>query len=139
MGVGEMHRPRQRLHQPRRVDRLLRLAGKGPVERSAVDELEREVGEGVVLADLVDLDDVRMLERCHGLRFDEEPGQCIGAGVAPREHHLQGDEPVELLLPRLVDHPHPAAAELAEDFVAADMGHRPPGLRVDRGENRIGD
>ena len=92
-----------------------------------------------MLTDLVDLDDVGVLERRHRLRFDEKPSQRIGAGVSPGEHHLEGDEPVELLLPRLVHDAHAAAAELAEDLVAADMWHRPPGLRVDRGENRIGD
>ena len=90
-----------------------------------------------MFADLVDLDDVRMLQRRHGLRFDEKAGQGIGAGVPSGEHHLEGDEPVELLLPRLVDDPHAAAAKLAENLIAADMGHRPPGRGIDRRADRI--
>ena len=77
-----------------------------------------------MLADLVDLHDVRVLQLGHRLRLGAEAGQLLRAGVVARQDHLQGDDPVQLHLPGLVDHAHAAAAQLAEDLVAGHDGPR---------------
>ena len=60
-----------------------------------------------------------------------EPGRGLGLGAEPRAvgvgrevrfaHHLQRDEAVEALLPRLVHDAHPAAAEFLEQFEVAEL------------------
>src|SRR5581483_9314127 len=43
--------------------------------------------------------------------------------------HLQRDDPVERLMPGLVDHPHPAAAEFGQKFEVAELpGERAAGF-----------
>ena len=122
--VGGVHGPRQRLDQP-----AASCGGSGVpssllVEAAAVDELQREEGQAVVLADLVDLHDVRVLQAGDGLGLGPEAGQLLGAGVVAGQDHLQGDDAVERELPGLVDDAHAAAAQLAQDFVA---GHKDGG------------
>ena len=98
-------------------------------EAAALDVLEREVGQAVVLADLVDLDDVRVLDRGDGPGLGLEPDEVPGLRTGPGPDHLQGDEPVEPRLPRLVDDPHAAPAQHLQDLVAGDLGQsRPLGI-----------
>src|SRR5262249_60165341 len=90
-------------------------------QASAVDELEREEGKAVALADLEDLDDVGMLEAGDRLALDAESFELVLAGMLAGDHHLEGDDPVEPGLPRLVNHAHPAPAELAQDLISIDQ------------------
>ena len=116
--VRRLHRPRQRLHQRRRFLRRQRRAVELLLQAAAAAELQREERLALVLADLVDLHDVGMLQARDGLRLGLEAGQVRRAGVAARQDHLQRHQPIQLRLPRLVDHAHAAAAQLAEDLVA---------------------
>src|SRR5580704_1179196 len=68
-----------------------------------------------------------MLQMGDGLGFDAETGQRLRAGEAAGEDHFEGAKAIEARLPRLVDHPHAAPAQLAEDLVAGHLG-RQPGL-----------
>jgi hypothetical protein len=52
-----------------------------------------------------------------GLRFRAKASQVGGAGIFAGENHLEGDQAIELDVPRLVNHSHAAAAQLGEDFV----------------------
>src|SRR5262249_33317498 len=53
-------------------------------------------------------------------RPQPEP-QLLGRGSElSRQHHLQGRQPVEAAVPRLVDHPHAAATDLGQDLVVPD-------------------
>src|SRR5262249_51469420 len=54
-----------------------------------------------------------------------EPRALVHARVRAGQDHLQGRQPPEAELPRLVDDPHGAAAQLAEDFIARDQARRP--------------
>ena len=119
--VGEVHRPGQRFHQFGRRARRLRMPIDERVERAAVHEFEREVRQPVVLADLVDLDDVRVLQPGDGPGFLIEAGELLRAGVPAGENHLEGDEPIQPRLPGLVDDAHAAAAQLREDLVAGNL------------------
>ena len=76
-------------------------------------------------ADFVDGDDVRMIQRGGGLRFlDEAAPLVVGAG-AVRRQEFQRRGAIEQDIAGLVDHAHPAFAELFEDLVMADRrpGH----------------
>ena len=87
-------------------------------ERSAGDVLHAEEARAVGLADIVNLDDVRVGELCRGERLAREAGDEDGIGRPALAHHLEGDEAVERELPREVDRAHPTAAELALDDVS---------------------
>ena len=58
--------------------------------------------------------------------------QLVRPGVAAGQDHLQGHDPVQLQVPRLVDDAHAAPAQLAQDLVAGD------GRRAGRGRLRPG-
>ena len=85
-----------------------------PPSTSSSDE-ERPA---VLLADVVDLDDVGVLEPRDGLGLGAEAGRLGRPGVAARQDHLERDLAIEADVPRPVDHAHPAAAELLQDLVA---------------------
>jgi hypothetical protein len=85
----------------------------------AAHELHGEEDLVAGLADLVDVDDVRVREPGEGLGLAEEGG--AGPGVAARVvHELDGDLAVELLVVGGEDHAHAAVAEQLEQGVAAD-------------------
>ena len=96
----------------------LRLSADLVREAAAGDELEREIRQSVMLADLVDLDDPRMLELGDSLRFDGEPRELLGRGVGAGQHHLQSDQAVEASVQCLVHDPHAASADHLQDHVA---------------------
>ena len=58
--------------------------------RPAVHELHEQVRLPVVLADLVDLDDVRVLEPGDGLGLGPEPRRLVGVGVRRRRGSSSG-------------------------------------------------
>ena len=86
-------------------------------QAAAVDELERQEVLTAGLADLVDLNDVRVLQPGDSLGLDAEAGELLGAGVRTGQDHLQGHEPIQGHLFGLVDDAHAAPAEQADDFV----------------------
>src|SRR5262245_15259099 len=71
-----------------------------------------------VLSHLVDLHDIWMLQAGDHLSFDQETREMRGGREFVRQDHLQGDEAIELDVPRLVDHAHAAPPQLSQDFVA---------------------
>ena len=64
-------------------------------QAAAVDELHAEVVLAVVLADLVDRHDARVVEQGDGLGLVLEPAQLVVAGQDAGLDHLEGDGPVE--------------------------------------------
>ena len=74
-----------------------------------------------MLADLEDLDDVGVFDRGDRLGFRLEPNEILGPRAGAGPDHLQGDEPVEPLLARLVDDPHPTRAQHLQDLVTGDV------------------
>jgi hypothetical protein len=72
-------------------------------------------------ADLVDLHDVGVLHPRRQLRLQPEP-QLLGRGrELTRQHHLEGGQPAEAPVPRLVHHPHAPAPDLGQDVVVPDL------------------
>ena len=57
-----------------RLGRPLEAVGEAP----PFEQLERDEGAAVGLADVVDLDDVGMVEPGDGLGLDQEPGAMLG-------------------------------------------------------------
>jgi hypothetical protein len=123
LAVGVVHGLGQLPHEHGGVAGRLRRTGDLLVQAAAVDVFQREVGAAVVLADLVDVDDVGVLELGGGLGLAAEAGPVVFVGVLAGADHLQGDRPLQAALPGQVDHAHAAAAEHAQDVVAR---HRRP-------------
>jgi hypothetical protein len=100
-----------------------------PIERQALDELHRQPVHALGRADVVDADDVRVMQA--GQR------QCLAAQACQRcrvvahvgAQHLERDAAVERELARLVDDPHAAAPDLAQDLEVAEHA---------RGRQRVG-
>ena len=98
-----------------------RSIGQALGEALPLDETHAEVMLALVLADLVDRDDARMIEvgRRLGLGIEAEDVGLIGELAG--EDHLQRDGPVEAHLPGLKDNAHAAAGDLADDLVVAEV------------------
>src|SRR5262249_54969048 len=86
----------------------------------AIDVFERKVRAAVVLADLMDLDDVRVLEPGRRLGLRAEALALHGPRVGTGQDHLQGDDSAQRGLAGLVDYAHAAAAQRPEDHVTGD-------------------
>src|SRR5262249_11655405 len=87
-----------------------------PLRQVAVrTELECVERLPFVFVDLENLDDVDVLQPADYLRLGAEACHTIFARSACQDH-LEGDDPVERLLPSLVDDSHPAAAEFFNEF-----------------------
>ena len=104
------------------------------VEPAPLDPLHRVVAEAADLADVEDRDDVRVVQPGGGPRLVQEPSAAVRVGRGVGAEHLQRDRAVEPDVDRLVDDPHAAAAQLADDPVAGDP---PPRFEPD-GPGRAG-
>ena len=74
---------------------------------------------------IINLNDVRVVQPRHRLRFALKPRPLVGSRVRPGTQHLESDEPVQAQVPRLVDDAHPAAPEHRLDVVAGNLGPLP--------------
>ena len=89
-------------------------------KRFALDELRDQEPRAVVIADLVNGQDVRMIERRRGARFVQETAQPLGVAAELRPQHFERDRPAQRRIGGLVDLAHPAAAQQALNLIAAD-------------------
>src|SRR5262249_10592983 len=94
-------------------ERFLRLelavANEGP-QVHAVNKLHDEIEENVRLAEVVDLDDIRVVKAGEGTR---RAGETFGNGrmlADGRREVFQRGEPIQSPLPRLVDDAHASLA-----------------------------
>ena len=107
-------------HLGRLLDRKLAFALQHGAERFAFDEFHDEIRLAFVVADEIDLDDVRIVERGHAARFAQE---ALLDRLVVRERigkHLDRDVAVQRSLEALVDHAHAAASEFGDDVVVAE-------------------
>jgi hypothetical protein len=93
-------------------------------EAAAGHELHGEVGLAVVLADLIDRDDARVVEQGDSLGLVLEAAELVVTGEESGLDHLQRHGSVERDLAGLVHHAHAAASELASDLVVAKVALR---------------
>ena len=118
--MGIVHRPGQGLDQGGGLGGRLGRAAQLLLEAAALEQFQGKVGLAVVVADLVDLDEVGVLKLGHRPRLGQEPRQVhVSRGQVPaRPDHLQGHQALELKVAGLVDDAHAPLAQLAEDLVA---------------------
>jgi hypothetical protein len=128
--VRVVHRLGDRDHQPRGGLGVGGERGKRTLKGCTGDELHREVASGVVLADLVDRDDVRVVEQGDGLGLVAEPADLVFGGQCGGADHLERNLAVQADLARLVDDAHAAAANLGLDLVVAEVADERAGSRV---------
>ncbi len=108
------------------------------IEALTPDVLHRVVMRPLVLAHEEDRDDVGVVQERGGLRLALEPDQLHAIHPPVGRQHLQGHPPAEALLHGLVDDPHAATAELADDpIVAQPFGHRLASSRTLGGADRM--
>ncbi len=62
-----------------------------------------------------------MVELRSGLGLGVETLDVLLGGQLTREDHLEGHDAIEADLPGLVDHAHPAAPDLLQEFVVAEV------------------
>jgi hypothetical protein len=106
--VGRLHPERHLGHQfGRRVGAQPAGRAEPLHEAAAFQALHRHVRVPVGLAAVEHLDDVRVADGGDRLGLGEEPGQLARVGVPAGEHHLEGDDAVQLDVPGLVHHPMP--------------------------------
>jgi hypothetical protein len=55
----------------------------------------------------------------------------MGFGELPAEEHLEGNDPVEALLSGLVNHAHPAVADLGQEFVVGEVAQAERRFRIE--------
>ena len=119
--VGHVDGTGQRLDERGRLARRPGLAIQSVRQAAALDPLQGQEGPALVAADLVDLHDVGVLHPRRQLRLQPEPQLLGGGSELARQHHLQGRQPVEAPVPRLVHHPHASATDLGQDVVVPDL------------------
>ena len=99
----------------------------------AVEQLHGDEETSLLLADLVELADVRMVDAGGGLGFAPE-ALARGLVVGQAEDGLDGQAAVEALVAGGVDDAHPSLSQLAQDEIGADAQGGLGGWRV-RGPN----
>ncbi len=88
----------------------------------AFEVLHDQVGSAVVLADVVEVTDVRMVEGGDGAGFAFEAGGEFGVGREVCGKNLDGDDAIEASVAGAVNLSHSASAEGGLNFVWTEFG-----------------
>ena len=99
--------------QPARAEELAQV--------HAVNILHQQVKQPVGLSEVVDRDNVRVTQFCERLGLASEAFGELRIFFPLGGEDLEGHEPVERFLPRLVNHPHAAAPQAGQDFELREM------------------
>ena len=110
--LGDLDADRENARERKRRRSCEHLA-----QRLALDPLHREERAAAALADVVDRDDVRVVEGRRRSRLVLEAGETLAVGRQRLRENLDGDEPAEARVPRLVDLPHATGADGRQDLV----------------------
>ena len=94
-----------------------------------LDKLHGEVGQAVLVAHVVDLDDIGMPQTGPHSCFPQEAFSRLPTGMRTGQQHLEGDRAVEAHVPGPVDDAHAAAAHHLQDFITRDPGQFGRGRR----------
>ena len=129
--VGAVHR-RADLNGDveRLVHRELGRAAQAIFERFSLEELEDQVVELAVAADVVDRADVRIVQRGDDARLLLEAPARFGVGGQRAGQDLDGDRAIEPGVAGAIDLTHAAGADRRGDLVRPEPG---PGLEGHRG------
>src|SRR4051812_24028393 len=116
--MGVMYRSCKRFHQlsrfARRQASLTQLRG----ETSSVHIFQSTEWAVVMLADLVDLNDVRMLQRGDRFRLRAKTIDFVRLRRRSGPHDFEGDGTLQSDVTGLVNHAHSTPAQFAFDFIA---------------------
>ena len=95
-------------------------------QREAVEKLHGDEGLAVVLADVVDRADVRMVQGGRRLGFALKTGERLRVAGNFFREEFQGDETMQAGVFGFVNHAHAAAAEFFHDAVVRNglVNHR---------------
>ncbi len=119
-GVGNLAGDRERLLDRNRATRDQRL------EAHTVDQLHDDGVDAVLVDDVVDRHDVRVIEGRGGAGFLEEPALPVLVRHGIGRQHLERHGALEQGVAGPVDHAHPAGTQFANDLVVrespADQG-----------------
>jgi hypothetical protein len=97
-----------------------RPLGDALLERHAVEVLHDNAGAAVLLADVVDGADVRVVQGGRGTRLPFEPPEGVRVARDGFWQKLERHESAQASVFGLVHHAHPAAARLLDDAVVRD-------------------
>ena len=86
---------------------IRQLRGEG----LAIEQLHDQKGDAVLLADVEERADVRMIDPGNGASFTREAFELGRAGVGERPDRLDGHEPIEARIPRAIDFSHAPVIE----------------------------
>src|SRR5437667_11130235 len=89
-------------------------------QRSAVDEFHRDKIEAILLADLIDVSNMRVAKRRRGFSFANEPLHSIAIRGNVRRQNLQGNFAIEYCVLGQIDSADPTRADFRSAFVVAD-------------------
>ena len=106
--------PHTLLHFPARIIQLRLQIG-------AIHQLHAEIMPALVLANLVNGDNIRVGEIGCGLGLDVKAPDFLLAGELAVQNHLQGNQPVEALLPGFVNDAHSASGNFTQENVVAEV------------------
>ena len=102
----------------------LPVAGDDLIERLAVEELHHQIGIALMIAQVIDDDDVGVLQHAGGFGLTVEALEQVGILGKAAGHHLDGDDALDEVIHRLVHDAHAALAQNLNDVVLADFGDR---------------
>ena len=113
--VGNLGRDLERLRKgkPAAVEQLSQV--------DAFEELHRQVGPPAVLADVVDRDDVRMVERGRRPRLRAKAGDATGVANHHVRKDLEGDVAAEPRISCAPNLPHAAGTQCRDHFVGTNF------------------
>ena len=124
-GMGDVERRCDLLDDRDRPIRRQRAAGdQHPPQIRSVDEVHGHEQQAVLLAGVVDRDDVRVAQRDGDPRLGTE---ALAEGVVcrqPRRDHLQGDDVIQRQVGGAIDGAHAAATRDPLDPVSGESGSR---------------
>ena len=104
--VGVSHGASDLRHQADRPARIGLILQQPAGQAAAVSELHDEKWIALLLAMLIDLDDVGVVELGDGTGFLVESFQFMGVRTGARTHGFQGHDPIEARVAYLEDEPH---------------------------------
>ena len=96
---------------------LLQQAG----QRSAFDQFQGQEWPVVVLADLIDLDEIGVPQPGNGLGFGLKALHLSATGQLAGQNHFERHGPIQAHLARAEYHPHAAARDLPLQFIVSEV------------------
>ena len=96
-----------------------RRRGQAAAQRLALEKLHHGVDRSVVLADVVDPQDVRVGKGGDGARFPMEAPEGVRAAAERLRQDLDRHFAAQARVPRPIHLAHPARSERSQDFVRA--------------------